>query len=92
MNQKEVGEFIKTFHFLQRFDCLSAIDEMFLKLIKEDWSKESFTTNKMLIVTFCRANSKIRKRLKYYQPFLDKSINYCNENSFDPNKILKGIL
>lgn len=92
MDQKEVIEFLQTFKFLQRFGCFEAIDEMFIKLINEDWSKESFNTNKQLIVNFTRSNCLVREKLKYYEPFLTKSIEYLNENNYDPMKLLKGII
>ncbi len=92
MNQETVGKFISTFELLKEFQCLPAIDAMFLKLLYEDWKNESFETNKSLIVTFCRANADIRDLLDFYEPFLEKSIKYCEDNNFDPSKILKGII
>lgn len=92
MKQQLVQEFIPTFHFLQRFDCLEAIDQILLKLINEDWSTESVETNKILIVTFCRSNFNIRKKLEYYDDFLNKSIKYLESNQIQPISILKGII
>lgn len=92
MEDSALKQFIATFMFLQRFDCPQAIDEMFLKLITEDWAGESFETNKILITTFCRVNYQIKDQLKNYQPFLEKSIKYLESNNYEPSQLLKGII
>lgn len=92
MDSKTLRSFIETFHFLQNFNCLEAIDQMFLKLIKADWDTESLETNKMLIVTFLRTNHMIRDRLSNYQEFLKKSKKYLQDNNIEPKDLLHGII
>ncbi len=87
-----MAEFIQTFDFLARFDCIPAIDQMFLKLINDDWSTESIDTNKHLIVCFLRANGGHAVGLEYYDEFLSKSIKYLESHNIDPLKLLKGII
>ena len=92
MEKVDIQPFIQTFNFLMRFNCFLAIDAMFEKMIKEDWSQHSLDTNKILIVTFCRVNCKIRKELPHYEPFLQKSVQYLKNHNTDPISLLKGIL
>jgi hypothetical protein len=92
VDDKVLKQFMSTFMFLQRFDCLDAIDAMFLKIINADWSQETFATNKLLIATFCRANFSVRNKLTQYEPFLAKSIKYLEENNYNPSDLLKGII
>lgn len=92
MNEKTIQSFIETFSFLTKFDCIEAIDAMFFKMIKEDWSKESLAVNKMLIVCFCRSNYKIRQKIISYEPFLEKAIDYLKANGIDHKKTLHGLL
>lgn len=91
MNRITLKQFISTFSLLQQF-CPKAIDEMFLKMIKEDWSKEPLDTNKELIVCFLRANYAIKDQLSQYEPFLAKSQDYLKNNGIEPESLLKGII
>ena len=92
MSQRTIKEFISTFNFLISFNCFEAIDQMFLKLIEEDWSKESIETNQELIVIFCRTNYTIRNKLNYYKPFINKALNYGKQHNLDISELLIGIL
>lgn len=85
-------DFISTFMFLQRFNCIEAIDAMFNKMINEDWSKESLETNKQLIITFLRSNFIIKEKILNYSKFLEKSVKYLESNNIDPKSILHGII
>ena len=92
MEDKTFQGFIHTFRFLQSFNCFEAIDQMFNKMIKEDWTKESLETNKILIVTFLRVNSMCKDRLIYYDVFLNKAIDYLKNNHIEPENVLKGLI
>lgn len=87
-----MGDFISTFIFLQDFDCISSIDCMFEKIIKENWEVESIEVNKSLIVVFLRTNFKIKTEINNYEKFLNKSILYLKSKNIDPNVILNGII
>ena len=91
MKRQETTLFLQTFQLLQQF-CIPAIDQMFLKMINEDWSKESLETNKHLILTFLRGNFIIRKELTLYEEFLNKSKKYLIEHNQDVDKLLRGIV
>lgn len=92
MDRKVIQQFIETFMFLQQFNCFDAIDQMFVKMIKEDWDTESLEVNKQLIVTFCRANALYKTKIPHYQDFLDKACSYLKINNCDPKSLLHGIL
>ena len=91
MKKSQLKQFISTFTFLQQF-CPAAIDQMFVKMIGEDWSQESLDTNKHLIVCFLRTNYSIKETLPHYQDFLNKSITYLKNNKEDPKGLLHGII
>ena len=92
MNDEHLEEFMSTFIFLQRFDCIAAIDAMFKKMIKEDWNQESLETNKMLILCFLRINTTFKSKITHYKEFRDKSVKYLIDNNIDPKKLLHGII
>lgn len=92
MEDKQLQDFIHTFRFLQNFNCFEAIDQMFNKMIKEDWTKESLATNKILIITFLRVNCMFKDKLFYYDPLLKKSIDYLKANNIEPENVLKGLI
>jgi hypothetical protein len=92
MNDQVLKQFISTFTFLQQFDCIEAIDVIFIKMINADWTTESLETNKLLIITFLRINYKFRDKITNYEQFLDKSKNYLIRNNIEPISVLKGII
>ena len=92
MDQKEISILIQTFHFLMSKGFIEAIDQIFFKSINDNWQKNNLDYNKVLIVTFCRANYSYKDKLKYYEDFLEKSINYLIANNEDPNDLLHGII
>ena len=92
MNDQQLQQFISTFNFLQKFNCFEAIDAMFVKMINEDWSQESFHTNKLLIVAFLRTNFAFKSKILHYDNFLKKSCEYLNQHNYDPKNLLTGLI
>ena len=87
-----ISEFMQMFHFNRRADCLKATEAYFEKMIIEDWSKESLSDNKMLIVLYTRSNCQWRDQISNYDAFVDKAVKYLEDNNIEPQKILKGII
>jgi len=83
--------YINLFHTLIEMNHLGAIDQIFLKLIREEWDVKSDKIQEV-IVLFCRANYTIKERLVYYKPFLNKAREYCEKFDIDISELLIGIV
>ena len=92
MDDRTLKDFMSTFIFLQKFNCFEAIDAMFGKMLKEDWSTESLATNKILIVTFLRTNCQFKEKISNYKDFLSKSVKYLESYNIEPKSLLHGLI
>lgn len=92
MTDLQIKQFMETFSLLTRFDCIPAINEMFKKMIQEDWETESVDTNKTMIVLFLRANFQIKDMISSYNVFLEKSLKYLEKKDINSVSLLKGIV
>lgn len=92
MNQTEVSKFINIFHFFAEKGYFSYSNSLFKEELEKDWNERDLSYNKMLLVTFLRANSSFKKRINSYEDFLKKSIKYLESNEINPLKVLKGII
>jgi len=84
--------FMKTFLFLQRFDCIPAIEVMFKKFFRADWETESVEVNKSLIVLFLRTNYSIRWKIESYGSITRKAVRYLKNNNINPESVLRGVI